>query len=345
MTVSLANDLAAALLDHYIKGPALYQTLQERPLMRFLNAGKKTFPAGYQYVVETIKGTTMFQTAPTTFAVGYSTGDQLTNFQQSENILQVKERWREIHAGFVVSWTELKMDGITITDNNKKSEHPGAEVDRIVEIFEDRMGDYAESWAEAMNHICWMDGTQDAKVFAGVTHFLVDDPTTGTAGSISRATYDYWRNYAHLNIAVSGASQTLCKAIDEAQLILRKRRGKPNKFLCGSGWINALKTELREKGYYTMTGWTGKQDVAVGDIALSGVGVFEYDPWLDDHGKSKYCYEFDSRRIKLRPMAGEENKVLNPERPYDYMAFVKSMTYTGVMTANQMNCHGVFSCA
>lgn len=344
LSVSTANDLAYALLDHYVRGPALYQTLQEKPLMRFLNAGKKTFPAGYQYVSEPVKGTTMYQEAPTTFAVGYTGADQLS-FKQSENILQAKELWKEIHAGFVIAWTELKQDGISIYDGNRKADHPGAEVDRLVELFEDRMTDFAESWAEAMNNICWKDGSQDSKVFAGVLHFLTDDPTTGTAGNLSRATYTWWRHQVQLAIGPSEDNQTLTKALRNKQRVLRKRGGKPNKYLAGSSFLEALESEIQAKGTYTQTGFVKVNDVEMGATSLGAVGVFEYDPWLDDNNLSKYCYEFDSRRIKLRPMVGEENKLLNPERPYDYMVFLKSMTYTGVMTMNQANCHAVFSVA
>ena len=44
-------------------------------------------------------------------------------------------------------------------------------------------------------------------------------------------------------------------------------------------------------------------------------------------------------------MDGEDNKVLNPERPYDYAVFLQSMTFTGALTSDQLNCHAVWSVA
>jgi hypothetical protein len=79
------------------------------------------------------------------------------------------------------------------------------------------------------------------------------------------------------------------------------------------------------------------------DIRMLGLGQFEYDPTLDDLGKGGYAYVFDGRRLKLRPMEGEDNKVLNPATPYNALVFLQLMTWTGGMEATQLNCHGVYA--
>jgi len=53
----------------------------------------------------------------------------------------------------------------------------------------------------------------------------------------------------------------------------------------------------------------------------------------------------DGRRLRLRPMEGEDDKTLKPERPYDYMVFLKSMTWTGALVSNQENCHAILEIA
>jgi hypothetical protein len=79
----------------------------------------------------------------------------------------------------------------------------------------------------------------------------------------------------------------------------------------------------------------------MGELSVAGIGTFEYDPTMDDEGKEKQCYIMDGRNIRLRPMEGEDNKVLTPERPYDYMVFLKSMTWTGALETRQQNCHAI----
>jgi hypothetical protein len=42
-------------------------------------------------------------------------------------------------------------------------------------------------------------------------------------------------------------------------------------------------------------------------------------------------------------MEGEEDKVLTPERPYNYLVFIRSITYTGALHCTQLNAQAVYS--
>lgn len=344
LTIALASDIASGLLYHYIREGSLAQTEQEKPLLAFLRAGQKNFSGGNLYVSKAVRGGTMASQAG--FFAGYEEGDALA-FKQSANVLRSETRWFEVHAGLVITWTELKKDGITVGDHNKKSEHAGASVDRLTSLLAERLEDYGDAWSRSMNTMLWADGTQDSKQIPGVRYWLDEDPTLGTKGGLSRVAYNWWRHQTFLNVATSEQNQTLTKALRAKQRLLRRYGGKPNKFLAGNDFITALEAELQAKGNYTQEGFVnnGKTDIGMADIALRGVGKFEYDPTLDDMGLSNYCYEFDSRRLTLRPMDGEDNKVLNPERPYDYAVFLQSMTFTGALTSDQLNCHAVWSVA
>jgi hypothetical protein len=193
----------------------------------------------------------------------------------------------------------------------------------------------------------WADGSQDAKQVPGVQSILLDDPTAGASvEGLSQATYTWWRSRAKLNLVASAANQTLTKFFRNEVLQLARYGGKPNKALCGSLFWDALMQEVEAKGTYTMSGFAGgKTDVAINKIAITGIGTFEYDPTLDSIGRSKHCYVFDSRRLKLRPMEGEENKTLEPARPYQYMVMLKSMTWTGGLLSTQLNGMGVYAIA
>jgi hypothetical protein len=114
--------------------------------------------------------------------------------------------------------------------------------------------------------------------------------------------------------------------------------------LCGSQFIDSLELEIAEKGIYTQEGFVkeGSTDLGINDIKMRGLGTFTYDPTLDDLGYGKRCYIWDSRRIQLRPMEGEDNKIVTPERPYQYMIFLRSMTWTGALVATQLNSNAVY---
>src|SRR3546814_1862694 len=93
----------------------------------------------------------------------------------------------------------LKKDGISVVDSlNSESttNHSGREMTAITNIFQDKLEDMDEGSARSFNNILWKDGTQSSKVFAGIQSIIVDDPTTGVAAGIDRAT-NTWRSEEH----------------------------------------------------------------------------------------------------------------------------------------------------
>jgi len=342
--LAVATDIASAALDFHVRGDALLQTQQKRPLLAFLEEGKETFPGGKQYITEPVQGAVMNDTAG--FFAGYSQDDQLA-FTQASNLLRAQVPWRECHAGFIITHTELKQDGITVTDGESKtSDHSDVALTRLTAILKNRLNDFSESWARAKNSMLWADGSQDAKQIPGVQSLLMDDPTAGnTVASLSQNTYTWWRNRAKIDLGFSAENQTLTKFLRNEIIQLTRFGGQPNKILCGSLFWDAIMQEVEKKGLYTMTGFNGKTDIGMQRIAIAGIGEFAYDPSLDNLGRSKFAYVFDSRRLKLMPMDGEENKTLEPARPYQYMVMLKSMTYTGGMVITQPNAMGVYAIA
>lgn len=342
--LSVASDIANAVLTYYVRGKAFLQTVQDKPLLQVLKDNQKDFPGGKDDVSYPVQG--VFMDSVAGFFAGYSEDDQLV-FKQSANLLRAAYPWKEAHAGLIITETELKKDGISITDNGKPSEHSEVELTRLTSLLESRLADFGESWSRAMNNMLWRDGSQDSKVTPGITAILTDTPTTGTTGGVSRVTYTWWRHRTEFNITPSESNQTLCKKLRSELRQLRRYAGKPNVALCGSAFIEALESEVQAKGQYTEEGFlnSGKTDFGMADISLRGLGRFRYDPTLDDLGYSKRCYIFSTDSIKLHPMQGEENKIRNPERPYDYFVFIRSMTWTGALGAKQLNSNGVYSVA
>jgi hypothetical protein len=372
LSLAIANDIVNAILRYYVRGKAIAQTIQEKPLLRFLTAGKKTFPGGDRYIEFKVQGQYLSDQTPVAlpgitdvfnaqspgvtpvingsvalnnFFAGYSE-DAALQFAQAANMLPAFYKWYECHAGLIITFTELKKDGITINDNQRKSEHGDMALTRIAGLLENRLDDFGESWARAVNGMLWNDGTQDANQIPGILALFPDNSGSGlTVGGLNDKTYPWWNPVLALDILPSAASQTLTKTLRSKQRQVRRFGGKPNKFLCGSGFLDALELEVHEKGLYTQEGFVnrGQMDVGIADISLRGVGQFEYDPTLDDMGRGNYCYEFDSRNLTLWVMEGEWNKVVTPERPYQYMVFLKSMTLTGALCVKQRNAHAIFS--
>lgn len=340
ISYTTATDIAALSLDANMKGPVYAQTIQDKPLLAALTKGAKTFPGGKQYVTEPVQGAYMSDTAG--FFAGYTGADQLT-FASASNALRAQFAWKEVHAGFIITHSELKQGGIIVTDSETKTSNVSEqELIQLTALLENRTNDFLESWARSKQNMLWADGTQDTKQVPGLTA-LITDSSAGTVGSLSQTTYTWWKNRSKLDLSSSAENQTISKFFRNEIKQLRRYGGKPNKILCGSAFWDAMANEVQAKGYYTQTGFTGTNDVGLDTIVLKGVGTFEYDPTMDDRGESKYCYFLDMRRIRYRPMEGCQDKTSMPSRPYDYFVMLKSLSDTSAMEVTQLNCHGKYA--
>lgn len=337
------GNIASAQLSAYMKGPALVQTIQERPLYDAMNRRKKTFSGGEGFIRRNVRGdfTTVFR--------GFE-HDDTVDYANPANLKQIRFPWKQIHAGIQVTFDELKRDGITVTDSaigDNTSEHSDREIHTITSLYQDKLEDMGEGMARSFNSMLWLDGTQDSKVFPGILAFITDDPTTGVVAGLDRANLTWWRHRSLVGasrITSSVSGQTLSKALRKEVRQLRRYGGKPNLLLAGARFLELLEAEVFEKGLYTQQGFrnNGKNDIGMASISMMGVGDFVYDPTLDDLGYSDRCYVIDTSKIRLMVMEGEDMKEHSPARPHNRYVIYKSVTWTGALVVEQMNCHGVY---
>ena len=73
-TAQELDNSASAALDFFMKGPAIAQSIQERPLYDAMKKSAKTFPGGKEFIRTNVKGdyTTSFQGFEHDDTVGYS---------------------------------------------------------------------------------------------------------------------------------------------------------------------------------------------------------------------------------------------------------------------------------
>lgn len=346
-SVAELTNIANAALDYFIKGPALAQSIQDKPLLKALEGNKKSFPGGKGNIVIPVKGDY------TTAIAGYNHTDSVS-YANPANLKQVSFPWKEIHAGITVSLTELKNDGISVVDTaqgKNVSEHSERDLTVITGLLEDKLDDMAEGWSRTFNSMLWKDGTQDAKQVPGILSILTDTPSVGTTGGLDRATTAWWRHRALVGankITSSVTNQTLTKTLRKEVRQLRRYTKSANYLiLAGSLFLDALEQEVAEKGVYTQSGFVnnGKNDIGMSDIAMRGVGTFVYDPTLDDLNLSKRAYFIDLNAIQLMPMEGEDKKSHNPARPFNQYAIYRAMTWSGGLVARQLNSSAVYEVA
>lgn len=344
-TAQQIENIANAALDfHLDRGKVDSQTLQNKPFLRTLRAGQRSFPGGKGNITFRVKG------EYTTTPQGYTNDDTVT-YRNPGNIKTGTVPWKEIHAGISVPFTELKVDGITIsnsTNGTGESMHSKRDLTVLANIFEDKLEDMTEGNDRGMNLMFWRDGTQSAKEVPGARSFITNDPTSAAlVCGLDQSTLTWWRNRVSLAIDSSTASNN--NLINTLQLEMRqlRRYGVPqHKMYAGSTLMDAFEKEMRSKGNYTQTGWAGTKriDASMADIEFKGVEI-EYDPTLDDLGLQKYLFVLDMKRIYLDVMEGEDMKRHNPARPPEKYVLYRGLTWTGGMVCRQRNTSGIYSIA
>lgn len=347
-TAGELTNIANAALDFYFnRGDIFKQAVQRKPLIAALERKAKTFPGGKGDISMTVKGVHGAGGSNDTLK-GYTHDDTLT-FYTPANIERAYYTWRELHIGMTMTHTELKIDGISVTDtmdNADTKAHSNRELTVIAGLLEDKLEDLGEQYLRGLNTMLWGDGTADAKGMAGIQHLIDSTPSTGTVGGLNSATKTWWRNRASLAIASSASNGGVFMQELQKEVRQLRRYGKgPDLILAGSDAIGALETEMRANGYYSQSGFSGGGDITVGQLSVGGVGQVQYDPWLDDNALSKYLYMIDTDAIRLHKMEGEWKRNHTPARPSDQFVLHRSITSTGQVCASQRNTSGVYSIA
>lgn len=346
-SVAVASDMAAIQLRKYVapeKPEDILQHIQKKPLLVKLQEKAKEFGSGATYVSEGVMGSLMSRL--TGFYAGISGSDQLA-FKVSDGAIQTQNQIGWAHAGIQITQDELLQQGIHLT--NGRSTATTEEKSKLLDLYETRMADFAQSCMIARNAMLWGDGSADAKYIPGIMAIIREDPTaTQTVCGISTSN-TWWRNLAATGVGGADAKLvysktdgTLTERLSSYHRQLTRYGGDPDVWLAGSDFCDAVEREARYKGLLTTTGWYDKKT----NIKFKGimVGEFEivYDPTMDDLGYAKRLVCFDSNAIRLRPQKGEWAKVQDRPEPTDQLIISKSMTDRGALTCRQMDCNGVF---
>lgn len=346
-----------ATLENFLdKGKVWKQNVQNKPLLQKLNAKAGAFAGGKEFVSFAVRDGRAGGVLQ-----GYSFDDQVAYYDPA-TMKRARFPWKEHHIGVTLTHTELKMDGIDVTEDGSDqstNEMSGREQFALANRFDEVMDTMAEDYAFSLNRLLWGDGTSDAKAIAGIQSIILPNPLAGSTGSIARSTTPYWRNRARtaayaaavgastgpqggdaVTSSPSGGGALIDVLEIEDRQLQRYRKGTTGRsILAGSDFISAYLREMRANGYYTQDGWRGKNpDGSMGGPQWRGTDI-EYDPTLDDLGLSKRAYFLDlsTSGIRLLYMNGNRMKKHNPARPYDRYVLYNGVTMTGVLTAKQLN--------
>lgn len=359
-SVEELTNITNSALDVYLgKGEVYKQNIQNKPLIREMDAGAKTFAGGRGQVSLAVKSGQGGLTLS-----GYE-HDDVVQYGNPANTKRINFTWREHFIGMGLTHSELKRDGITVVENGgnqSTSEKSGREEFALANILEEKMDEMNEDYAAGWNTLLWGDGSSDAKAIAGIRSFILDNPALGSTGGLNRTTNLWWRNraattaansastgFAPISSSASGGGALLQFLQREERQLDRYSRGRRPMMLAGSDFIGAMEAELRGNGQYAQYGFSGSGQNGTVDgkmppVVWGGMSI-TYDPTLDSLGLAKRMYSIDKRAIKLLYMDGEKMKKSSPARPHNRHVFYVGMTTTAVMVAQQLNTSAVYDIA
>jgi hypothetical protein len=350
------NQVANYVLNFHVKGNALAQTIQDKPLLKAIKARKKTFPGGKGKIDAPVKGEYLDSNA--NFFKGFKYDDTVT-FQNPRAVLRPSYDWCQIHGGIQVTGTELMQGGIKVVDFDKgegTANFTDAEKIQLTNLMTEKAQDLVESWSRKFNTALWNDGTQDSgKQFPGITSYIVPTQTGVTTGGLARNTYPWWRNRAVTGMNTA-TDQIISTTLRNEIRQLRRYGGKPTLWLAGSKFLEALEKEISAKSTIFLTNGdqTGARKIGQMNIMIPGIGTIEYDPTLDDLGAikgdsvdySKRLYAIDvDQGFQLWAVDGEDERVHHPARPENQFVIYQSLTFAGGTGCFQLNGQGVYSIA
>lgn len=349
-------DINNGALENYIdKGTVWKQNVANKPMLAAFNESAGRFSGGNEnvsFAVKSGQGGGSLQ--------GYSGNDQVSYYNPT-GIKRARFPWKEHHIGMTVTHTELKTDGIDITEetvNQSTSPVDGRETHALVNLLDEKMDTLGEDYAYGLDGLLHGDGSSDTKAIAGIASLILASPAVGTTGTIGRVANSWWRNRAATAaFAAAGGQDDISSAstgggvlitfLEKEWLQLNKfRSGQTRmKIFAGSDWIAAYQSELRSNGSYSNIGWQGKGNADGGMDAPSFKGTpIIYDPTLDRLSLAKRAYFIDMGRtgVRLLYFNGKRMTKHNPARPFDRYVMYNGITMTGVLIAKQLNTSAVY---
>ena len=343
LSAAQLDEIINTTLPHYLRNELFKQADQATPALKIFREKQKYFPGGESLQ---LKGTASFDY--TTDWEIYS-GEEPLQFHEMNNKKLFTYEAVENHMGLVIPFTALKATGFMVGDKNGKgsmdfSAAGKSDALRITNFLE---GKYAEmdfsSQQSFSKKRVWSDG---ANGFTGLPGIITMTPTTGITGGLSRVTNAKWRNRALVGaskIVPSAANQTLSRTMMNEIRQLRVYMGKPDAVFVGNDAYRAFELEVYAKGQLTQTGFkAGNTDINIKGIQIVGLPPIIHEPALDDMDMSDMVYVPDTNSIALTMLEGDDMVTHTPSRPHDRMACYKSITWTGMFMAKQLNGSGVY---
>lgn len=340
------QELAKVSLDEYLRNIPVDQIHIERPLLKKLMAGRKTFLGAKQNVVENVR-----KTYGSNFDWAY--GEAAVSFNKRNTTELAAFPWRRAVDGLYLDYDRLYGAGIKVREGDRGAyKLEQNEKVQLLNLLDEQMESLKEGFLQRLDLELHRDGTQDPDALAGLDVLISTAPATGVVGGLDSATATYWRNHAETGIA-TGAVGNLAQKMELAWRKCIKHGGSPDFILAGGKFIDAYRKEI------TVTNMANARDVKILDAGVgNGVNTGLYfkgveilwDPQFEELDAlstptvewEKRCYFINSKFLKYRD---DDMDIVTPVRPHDVLAMYAMVNLRCALSVSRRNAMAVLAIA
>jgi hypothetical protein len=334
-----------AAIDYIVrkKPEDLYNT--DRPLLKKLQQGKKSFPGAKQYINEKLRTSNdaNFQ---------WFGPDEQVDYNRKRTLDEANFAWGSAHDGFALTEEELLQNYISVTDD-RDAAATTSEKHQFINLMKENTETLTLGFKEKFDFDLHRDGTQDAEAIPGLDALIAIDPTTGTVGGIDRsvaANQVFWSNQVNLDSPIGDLLNDMETMWRQCQ---RVGGNAPDYIICGETFIDAYraatKADIVRELSVNPKGGTS-MDGAINNLYFKGIPLI-WDPVFADLDVAdspvqqwdSRCYFLNTRFLKLRPAQGQDMVVRRPPRAYDRYTHYWGLTWRGAMTITRPAAMGVIT--
>ena len=340
------QELAKVSLDEYLRNMPVDQIATERPLLKKLMEGRKTFLGAKQNVVENIR-----KTYGSNFNWAY--GEAAVTFNKRNTTEQAAFPWRRAVDGLYIDYDRLFGNGIKVREGERGAyKLEQNEKVQLLNLLDEQMESLKEGFMQKLDFELHRSGAASTDAVTGLDALVSIAPTTGVVGGLDRASATYWRNYAQTAISTATVG-TLAQAMEFAWRKSIRNGGSPNFILAGGKFIDAYRKEI------TVTNMADAKNVKTLDAGVgSGVNTGLYfkgveiiwDPAFEDLDTletpavqwEKRCYFLNTKYLKLRD---DDIDIVTPIRPHDVLAMYAMVNLRLALSLSRSNAQSVLAIA
>jgi hypothetical protein len=340
------QELAKVSLDEYLRNIPVDQIATERPLLKKLMEGRKSFLGAKQNVVENVR-----KTYGSNFSWAY--GEEAVNFNKRNTTEQAAFPWRRAVDGLYIDHDRLFSNGIKVREGQRgEFKLEQNEKVQLLNLLDEQMESLKEGFLQKLDLEFHRDGTQDPDAIVGLDALVSITPNVGVIGGLDGATATYWRNFAKTAIP-TGTVGTLGNEMEIAWRRCIKNGGSPNFILAGGKFIDAYRKEIVVT-HQANAGQVKTLDVGVGSgvntgLYFKGVEII-WDPQFEELDAlltptvqwEKRCYFLNTKHVKYRD---DDMDIVTPVRPHDVLAMYAMVNLRCSLSTNRRNAQAVLSIA